>query len=104
MATPTCYSRRRLNPFRGVEQVIETAAGRAVSTDGFNWELQLYVARPPAWGSLNTTPQHDLARFGVWSEAEGMARFPRFPPGLTDPAQVAADLISRACLWERISR
>lgn len=35
------HALRRLNPFRGISHVVEGMDGRAISTDGFNWELQM---------------------------------------------------------------
>ena len=85
------YAVRRLNPFLGVLQVIESDQGRAISTDGVNWELQLYGERSVGWGSLGTTKQLALYRFGVWSEQEGLARFPS-PPSVDRALAKAAGL------------
>lgn len=59
--------------------MIETDAGRAVSTDGTNWEIQLLAPRPGAWGSLEASGGMGHARYGVWSATEGFARYPRVP-------------------------
>ncbi|MFZ1576368.1 MAG: hypothetical protein WAT36_14260 [Chromatiaceae bacterium] len=84
------YAERRLNPFLGVIQVIESDLGRAISTDGQNWEIQLYAARPVGWGSLGVTKQSCLYRHGVWSEAEGLACFPSPPTVERESARAAA--------------
>ena len=74
---------RRLNPFRGISRVVESADGgaaRAVSTDGVNWEVQVQTERPVGWGSLNLGRTETLYyRYGVWSAAEGIARYPVHP-------------------------
>ena len=83
------YAERRLNPFLGVIQVIESDLGRAISTDGQNWEIQLYAARPVGWGSLGAARPFSLYRHGVWSEAEGLACFPSPPTVERELARVA---------------
>ena len=91
------YAVRRLNPFLGVLQVIESDQGRAISTDGVNWEIQLYGERTVGWGSLGTTKQLSLYRFGVWAEREGLARFPSPPTVDRDLARAAGqDLVDAA--------
>ncbi len=79
MISPRCYAERRINPFLGVVQVIESDLGRALSTDGSNWEIQLYAERSFGWGSLGVSRQTSLYRYGVWSEQEGQACFPAPP-------------------------
>jgi hypothetical protein len=74
------YALRRLNPYRGVTRVVELAEARAVSTDGANWELQVLTERPVGWGSLNLGRVETLFyRYGVWSAADGLARYPTHP-------------------------
>ena len=92
MSTARRYARRRANPFRGVEQVIDADSGRALSTDGVNWELQLLAPRPGGWGSLSAGATLEHARYGVWSAAEGLARYPHFP-SLSDAPERAASLV-----------
>ncbi len=41
MAQPDCYSIRRLAPFLGMTEVIDTGEARAVSVDGLNWQIQV---------------------------------------------------------------
>jgi len=88
------YARRRLNPYRGVEQIIESDSGRALSVDGRNWELQLLARRPAGWGSLNRQGPLAYARYAVWSKTEGLARFPYFPATEFDAAVAAGLLIA----------
>ena len=81
-----CYARRRLNPYLGVAQVVEGAAGRGVSIDGVNWEIQIRDSRPAGWGSLNKEKvSQAYFRFGVWSPSEGLAHFAVAPN--VDPKQ-----------------
>lgn len=76
-----CYGVRRLNPFYGVVQVVDTPAGRALSTDGLGWQLQVLAERPePTWGSLNRgRARQQFFRFGRWHPDEGMTRVPVNP-------------------------
>lgn len=92
------YAVRRLNPFLGVLQVIESDQGRALSTDGINWEIQLYGEPAVGWGSLAATKQTYLYRFGVWSEREGLARFPSPPNVDRDLVGAAAQVLVDAAL------
>lgn len=81
----SCYAVRRVNPFLGVTQVVEYGIGRALSSDGRNWEIQLAVQRPAGWGSLNRQRgERQFYRYGAWSAAEGLASFPVHPR--LDPA------------------
>jgi hypothetical protein len=73
--------------------VLASPTGRAVSTDGANWEIQLQAPRPAAWGSLNSAGATDYARYAVWSAEEGLARFPRFPTTIDNPALAADKLV-----------
>jgi len=47
------YAVRRVNPFLGVLQVIETPGGRAISSNGVVWEIELRTERSGMWGSPN---------------------------------------------------
>ena len=46
------YAIRRVNAFPGVLQVIETGAGRTVSTNGAVWDIEIRAQREAEWGSL----------------------------------------------------
>jgi hypothetical protein len=76
-----CYGVRRLNPFLGVVQVVETADARALSMDGETWQLQVLAERPEhTWGSLNRGgSRKQFFRFGLWRAQEGMSRVPLNP-------------------------
>lgn len=74
------YAIRRVNPFLGVLQVIETSGGRAVSSNGVVWEIELQAERSGMWGSLNQdTKESVYYRFGLWSEDEGLVNRPLAP-------------------------
>lgn len=82
MSAPRYLALRRLNPYLGVTQVVEAEAGRALSVDGVNWEIQVRAELPAGWGSLNRgRRESSYCRFAVWSAGEGVARF-RTPPQL----------------------
>jgi hypothetical protein len=72
-----CYALRRLNPFLGVLQVVETPSGRASSSNGLVWDIQLLTQAPADWGSLDSA-HHAKAwyRYGLWSERDGLVRRP----------------------------
>lgn len=72
-----CYAIRRVNPFLGVLQIIDTADGRATSTNGLSWEIQLIITAPPAWGSLNSDSLAvEFYRYGLWSVETGLVSWP----------------------------
>ena len=76
--TARCYAVRRLNPFLGVMQVLETTRGRASTTNGVVWQLELPARQAPAWGSLNTgAEEQGWYLHGLWSESEGLVNFPQ---------------------------
>lgn len=85
MSATRRFALRRLDPFLGVTQVVENEVGRGLSVDGANWEIQLRATLPAVgWGVLNRgRGENAFFRFGVWSRAEGMARFP--PARNVDP-------------------
>jgi len=73
-----CYAVRRLNPFLGVMQVLETPRGRASTTNGVVWQLELLATKPSGWGSLNQgAPEQGWYLHGLWSENEGLVNFPQ---------------------------
>jgi hypothetical protein len=74
------YAIRRVNPFIGVLQVIETEGGRAISSNGVVWEIELRTERSGMWGSLNKqTKEAVYYRFGLWSAEEGLVNRPLAP-------------------------
>jgi hypothetical protein len=74
------YAIRRVNPFLGVMQVIATDGGRALSTNGVSWSLELPAERRVGWGSLNRN-NYETAYcvYGMWSAAEGLVCLPLSP-------------------------
>ena len=44
------YAIRRVNPFLGVLQVIETEAGRAASGNGVVWDIEVRTEQSGGWG------------------------------------------------------
>ena len=74
------YAIRRINPFLGVLQVIETAAGRTVSANGVAWDIEIRAEREAGWGSLNrSTRQLAYYRYGLWSLEDGLVTRPLAP-------------------------
>ena len=72
-----CYAVRRLNPFLGLLEVIETPYGRATSSNGLVWDIQLLSDSPADWGSLNCGERTQAwYRYGLWSEREGLVQRP----------------------------
>ena len=69
------HALRRVNPFRGVMQVVEGVDGRAASSDGVHWEIQLRVQLPMRWGYLNRNRvETAFCRYGGWSAEQGLTR------------------------------
>lgn len=67
-----CYAVRRLNPFLGVLHVIETPKGRASTSNGLVWHLELLAQKEPSWGSLSVGVDVSWYLYGLWSEKDGM--------------------------------
>lgn len=91
------YCLRRVNPFLGVVAVVRTDAGRALSVDGQNWQIQV-LAHPPRglWSRDGHRDDLQFFRFGVWSEASGLTRVPLNP--ILDVGHMVAvsqDLVAR---------
>jgi hypothetical protein len=76
-AAVDCYAIRRVNPFLGVLQIIKTPDGRALSSNGLSWEIQVLAPLPAAWGSLNrANAQTASLRYGLWSSETGLVPWP----------------------------
>ena len=74
------YALRRVNPFLGVLQVIETGNGRAASANGVAWDIQVRAERQARWGSLNRNSRETAwYRYGLWSEQDGLVSRPLAP-------------------------
>ncbi len=73
----SCYAIRRLNPFLGVLQVVETACGRATTTNGVVWHIEVLIERPRGWGSLGSVDVGKaLYLYGLWSETDSLQKSP----------------------------
>lgn len=95
------YAIRRVNPFLGVLQVIETEGGRAVSSNGVVWEIELRTERSGMWGSLNQHIKEAVYyRFGLWSAEEGLVNRPLAPHLDRDPLISQCDILIK-CIEER---
>ena len=96
------YAIRRVNPFMGVLQVIETDGGRAVSSNGVVWEIELRTERSGMWGSLNQHIKEAVYyRFGLWSAEEGLVNRPLAPHLDRDPLSIQCDILIK-CIEERL--
>jgi hypothetical protein len=96
------YAIRRVNPFLGVLQVIETQGGRAVSSNGVVWEIELRTERSGMWGSLNRDSKEAVYyRFGLWSADEGLVNRPLAPHLDRDPLTIQCDILI-SCIEERL--
>lgn len=72
-----CYALRQLNPFLGVLQIVETPYGRASSSNGLVWDIQILTESPPEWGSLSSGDRNKAwYRHGLWSERDGLVTRP----------------------------
>lgn len=102
--TVRSFAIRRVNPFLGVLQVIETRGGRAVSTNGIVWDIEIRAERAAGWGSLNQNKlQAAYYRYGLWSPEDGLVTRPLAPLLDSDVfAQQCNGLID--CIRERLEQ
>ena len=71
------YAIRRVNPFLGVLQIIETVDGRASSANGVVWDIEVRSEVGGAWGSLNQgSREMAYYRLGLWSLESGLIKRP----------------------------
>ena len=99
------YAIRRVNPFLGVLQVIETDGGRAVSANGVVWDIEVLAKRSSGgWGSLNQNViDKAYYRYGLWSLQDGLVNRPLAPHLESDPlAHTCHELIE--CIRERLEQ
>lgn len=98
---PRCFSVRRVNPFEGVLQVLEMPTGRAYSTNGEVWQIQVLAERPDhTWRSFSHAPAiEQFFNFGLWDVEGGLHRIPANPVmdigGMTASAQAICDALER---------
>lgn len=80
-AEPRCYAVRRVNPFEGVLQVLETHNARAYSPNGQIWQVQVLAQRPDhTWRSFSeVTPIEQFFNFGLWDAEGGLLKVPANP-------------------------
>ena len=68
-----CYAIRRVNPFRGVMQVIESEQGRALSCNGVVWEILVRARQSSARDDAARDNRRKIYyRFGMWSMNDGL--------------------------------
>ncbi len=79
-AAARCFGLRRVNPFLGVVALVKIDSARALSLDGVHWQIQI-LAHPPRglWSGDGDSDRLQYFRFGVWTEAQGLARVPLNP-------------------------
>jgi hypothetical protein len=84
---------RRVNPFEGVLQVVETHNARAYSPNGHIWQVQVLAQRPDnTWRSFgDVEPIQQFFNFGLWDRVEGLHRIPASPILDIGDMQAAAD-------------
>lgn len=70
------YAVRRVNPFEGVLQVVETPHGRAYSANGSVWQIQVIAERPDhTWRSFShVEPIRQFFNFGLWDLDGGLQK------------------------------
>ncbi|MGB5568800.1 MAG: hypothetical protein WBM81_05820, partial [Sedimenticolaceae bacterium] len=87
------YAVRRVNPFEGVLQVVETHNARAYSPNGQIWQIQVLAQRPDhTWRSFSDVPPiEQFFNFGLWDAQDGMHRIPANPVMDIGAMSAAAD-------------
>jgi hypothetical protein len=75
------YGLRLVNPYTGVLQVANLGSGRALSKDGYHWELQVKLERRKGgWGSLNRQQSElNYYRCASWNPEQGLRQMPIDP-------------------------
>jgi len=96
------YAFRRVNPFLGVMQVIETEGGRAHSTNGIVWDIEVIADQPNDWGSLNKGRSNiAFYRYGLWSLQCGLVSRPLAPHLENDPLSEQCNFLIE-CIKQRL--
>ena len=96
-----CYAVRRVNPFEGVLQIVETHNARAYSPNGTIWQIQVLTRRPDhTWRSFSdVAPIEQFFNFGLWDAAGGMQKIPANPVmdigGMTRAAEALSSELRR---------
>ena len=78
---PQAYAVRRVNPFEGVLQVVETDHARGYSANGRVWQIQVIAERPDhTWRSFGDVPPiRQFFNFGLWDPQDGLQKVPANP-------------------------
>jgi hypothetical protein len=98
------YAIRRVNPFLGVLQVIETDGGRAISANGVVWDIEVLAEHGAGWGILNrNSKQVAYYRYGLWSEDDGLVSRPLAPHMDNDPLSRQCKVLID-CIRERLEQ
>ena len=98
------YAIRRVNPFLGVLQVIESRAGRAITANGVVWDIEVRTEHSGGWGRLNQNNlQQVYYRYGLWSLQDGLVNRPLAPHLDTDPLKLQCISLIK-CIQERIEQ
>jgi hypothetical protein len=86
------YGVRLTSPFRGVVEVVQVEAARALSDDGRHWEVQVLAPLPEhSWHSPNRhRPVLRWLTFGTWNRQQGLRRVPMSPLFDIDALQTAS--------------
>ena len=92
------FAVRRVNPFEGVLQVVETAGARAYSPNGQTWQIQVIAQRPDhTWRSFSDiAPVEQYFNFGLWDVEGGLHRIPANPVMDIGAMTEAADRLAAA--------
>ena len=92
------YAVRRVNPFEGVLQVVETPDARAYSPNGHTWQIQVIAQRPDhTWRSFSDVPPiEQYFNFGLWDAQGGLHRIPANPVMDIGSMTAAADRLAAA--------
>jgi hypothetical protein len=87
------FAVRRVNPFEGVLEVVETHNARAYSPNGKVWQIQVLTQRPDhTWRSFShVTPIEQFFNFGLWDAEGGLHKVPANPVMDIGGMRAAAD-------------
>lgn len=96
------YAQRSVNPFLGVLQVIETDGGRATSSNGVVWNIDLRTDRANSWDSIGKGSQQAVYyRYGLWSAEDGLVNRPLAQLQADDPLMLQCEKLI-ICIQQRL--
>jgi len=85
------YAIRRVNPFRGVMQVLEAEEGRALSCNGVVCEILVRATHGNTLGNLDRdNNKKTYYRFGMWSMDDGLMKRANSPAADQDYFELAS--------------